>query len=58
MSRKHFEAIAESFKKALFSCANEQEKEGVKRAVLAFRLVAEQDNPRFDHARFAKACGL
>jgi hypothetical protein len=51
MSRKHFIAMAASFKQMADVSAR-------KEAALAFAEVASSMNPRFNYQRFMEACGL
>lgn len=56
MTKKHFEAAAR-----LIETAGDDQDESLQARQFAahvFALVAEETNPRFDRARFLKACGL
>jgi hypothetical protein len=58
MTKKHFIAMAAEFQLLIDTVGTEQEKVGIKHSVGAFIRVAQQDNPKFDAARFRTACGL
>ena len=56
MTKKHFEAFARVIREDY----NEEhlDRDTAMRMASMVWLVAERDNPRFDRARFLKACGL
>lgn len=54
MSRKHYEVIA----RAILASADTADYSAREYAAVLFADVAEQDNPRFNRARFYAACGL
>lgn len=65
MTKKHYIAIAATIKQDVDSAARLQNPEVLATmqrmanyACETFAQVAREDNPRFDHARFRKACGL
>ena len=59
MTRKDYVAIAGCFKRA--SDSHQQDKDGLAALAHVADAIAyqmAQDNPRFDRARFLKACGV
>jgi hypothetical protein len=65
MTRKDYELIAAAITRATES-ANQQDEyilqcaalDGIQRAAIALACGLHADNPRFDHARFLRACGF
>lgn len=69
MTRKHFEAVAASFRIQLDNVVapghpnfHEERAAGARAAIIgcaeSFARVAANDNPRFDTRRFLSACGV
>lgn len=65
MTKQYFEALAKGIRKELRGGHREADQDAAHRrlyaAAYAAALIAsaaEEDNPRFDRARFLKACGL
>ena len=57
MTRKDYILIAEVFRVELERCDGRAQ-DGVAFAARSMALRLSQDNPRFDHDRFLKACGV
>jgi len=65
ITRKDYELLAAAITRATES-ANQQEEyilrcaalDGIQRAAIALAFGLHDDNPRFDHARFLRACGF
>lgn len=65
MTRKDYELLAAAIKRAT-DTANKQEEyilqcaevAGIQQAAQAIAKELHADNPRFDHARFLRACGF
>ena len=62
MSKKHFEAFARECRALMETgkglSGQDERADYVRFAAETFAAVARQDNPRFDLARFLRACGL
>ena len=58
MTRKDYEAIAGALQDARRFCETDNQRRGTERAALCVATVMAADNPRFDRARFLKACGV
>lgn len=61
MSRKHYEAIASRIRQNYYVALDVGEEyiaEGIAIAARAVATVMEDDDPRFDRARFLNACGV
>lgn len=61
MTKKHFEAIAGLLKSVEFACrVSPDEKAEARHRLLckSFADLFSEENPRFDRARFLKACGV
>lgn len=54
MSRQHFTIIAETIRQTIFGTVTAEQREAI---ALQFADSLEATNPRFDRARFLKACG-
>lgn len=57
MTRKDYVQLAEALKAAAYAL-NPPERAGAILAAQEIALALAADNPRFDRARFIKACGL
>jgi hypothetical protein len=58
MTRKDYVAIAEALGAARRFCETGNQRRGTERAVHCVADVMAAGNPRFDRARFLKACGV
>lgn len=58
VSKKHFEAIAAELRAALELDSNPAARQSVERVAEGLSNIFARENPRFDRARFLKACGL
>lgn len=60
MTRKDYEKIARVIKaRALTHCTHTDQRKGeMLDLALDLAVTFQQDNPRFDRARFLKACGI
>lgn len=56
MTKKHFEAFADYIRHNILGGDITRETAQAMADMVAY--IASQDNPRFDRARFFKACGL
>lgn len=58
VSKKHFEAIAAELHAARKLDSNPPARQAVERVAEGLANIFARENPRFDRARFLKACGL
>ena len=58
MTRKDYIAIAAALVKARQYCETDNQRRGVECTAHCVADVISQDNPRFNRARFLKACGV
>lgn len=59
MTKKDYVLIAAALERAVLACGkNADEITGVQRAAICLGNDLAQENPRFDRARFLKACGV
>jgi len=58
MTKKHFIAMAASFKVILAEAKSPEARRGVVDCIEAFMHVASGINGRFDYSRFRDACGM
>jgi len=57
MSKKHFVALAKGLKEVRPNAANESHEQWQRDCIMV-AIVCEDANPRFDRARFLRACGV
>lgn len=58
VSKKHFETIAAELRAAKELDSNTAARQSVERVAEGLSNIFARENPRFDRARFLKACGL
>jgi len=58
MTRKHFVAIATELSEIRRSMESREALDAVDRSAAAIADVCAETNPRFDRARFLRACGV
>lgn len=58
ISKKHFEEIAAELRAARELDSNPAARQAVERVAEGLAKIFAGENPRFDRARFLKACGL
>lgn len=58
MTKRDFELLARAIVSALGDCMNSEERGGVSLVAQNIALELARINPRFDHARFMRACGF
>lgn len=65
MTRKDYELLAAAITNATKSASHQEEYvlrcatlDGIQRAAIALASGLHAENPRFDHARFLRACGF
>lgn len=58
VSKKHFEAIAAELRAAIELDSKAAARQSVERVAEGLSNIFARENPRFDRARFLKACGL
>lgn len=58
VNKKHFKAIAAELRAAIELDSNPAAQQAVERVAEGLSNIFARENPRFDRARFLKACGL
>lgn len=58
MTRKHFEALADSIRVEVNHIKGNEAKEAVRSIAVNVAIVCKACNPGFDKSRFMAACGL